>query len=55
VQDDPLWSEYVAKLKIQHLLVMLMANSLSCVLYLAQQDDKDKNFVTVSTLKIGSV
>jgi len=32
VQDDPLWSEHVAKLKMQHLLVMLMANSFSCLL-----------------------
>jgi len=52
---DPLWSEHVAKLKIQHLIVMLMANSLSCLLYLAQQDDKDKNFVTVNTLKCKGV
>lgn len=55
MQDDPLWLEHVAKLMIQHLLVMLMANSFSCLLFLAQQDDKDKNFVTMKTLKCESV
>ena len=55
MQDDPVWSEHVAKLKIQHLLAVLMANSFPCLLYLAQQDEKNKNFVTVNTLKCKSV
>ena len=49
-----MWSKHVAKLKI-HLLVMLMANSISYLLYLTQWDDKHKNFVTVNTLKCKSV
>jgi hypothetical protein len=42
-EDDPLRSKRVAKLKIQHLLVVLTVVLFLLLLYLTQRDDKPKN------------